>query len=304
MTKRMLFIYNPRAGKELIKDSLADVIDIFVKSQYEVVVHPTQGPRDAIETVANISENYDLICCCGGDGTLDEVVEGIMHLGRKIPIGYIPAGSTNDFGGSLNLSKDLRTAAETAVMGNDFCCDVGVLNDKYFTYVAAFGIFTDVTYDTPQDMKNTFGYLAYVLEGVKRLPNYRSYYLTIETDDDRYEDDFILGMITNSSSVGGIKGITGTDISLNDGLFEVTLIRRPSNALELNGIIAALLDHKRRSSYIISLHTRSIRFTSKDMIPWTTDGEFGGCYKETYVKNIKEAFSIRVPQIADESYLL
>ena len=200
--KRMLFVYNPRAGKGLLKPQLSDIIDIFVKADYEVVVYPTQAYRDAYKKIREFDANrYDLIVCSGGDGTIDEVVTGMMQRRTRIPLGYIPTGTTNDFANSLHIPKGILKAADNAVKGIVFPCDVGKFNDDVFVYVAAFGIFTDVSYETKQEVKNILGHLAYVLEGTKRLFNVPSYRIKVTHDGEEVEDEFILGMVTNSRSV-------------------------------------------------------------------------------------------------------
>jgi YegS/Rv2252/BmrU family lipid kinase len=171
-----------------------------------------------MEKTRDRSKDYDIVVCSGGDGTLDEVVTGMIRSGFRTPIGYIPAGSTNDFGGSLGLPKNMVHAAETIVKGNDFACDVGSFNQDIFVYIAAFGLFTDVSYETGQDMKNVLGHMAYLLEGMKRLPAIRSYPMCVTYDDTTIVDDFIFGMITNSVSVGGFKRITGKNVKLDDGV--------------------------------------------------------------------------------------
>ena len=203
--KKMLFVYNPKAGKAKIKNKLADILDVFAASGFEVTVYPTRKKGDAVEIVAKRKPIYDLVVCSGGDGTLDEVVTGMTESSFRTPIGYIPAGSTNDFGGSLHLPKNMIEAAENVVRGKNFPCDVGAFNNDVFVYIEAFGIFTEVSYETDQEIKNALGHMAYVLEGMKRLPNVRPHHLKVTYDDKVIEDDFIFGMITNSVSVGGFK---------------------------------------------------------------------------------------------------
>ena len=169
--KKLLFIYNPHSGKAQIRSNLLDIIDTFVKAGYEVTAYPTQAPGDAIDAVMYRSPGFDMIACSGGDGTLDEVVGGIMKSEEKLPIGYIPAGSTNDFARSLKIPRSMLSAAGVVTDGVPFACDVGAINGEYYVYVAAFGIFTEVTYQTPQDVKNTLGYSAYILEAIKSLPS-------------------------------------------------------------------------------------------------------------------------------------
>ena len=295
MDQRMLFIYNPRAGKAQIRSNLLDIIDIFVKAGYEVTAYPTQAAGDAIKAVQERRAGYDIVVCSGGDGTLDEVVSGMMQCDEKVPIGYVPAGSTNDFANSLKIPKSMIKAADVVVNGRDFACDIGSLNSHNFIYVAAFGIFTDVSYETNQDVKNVLGHAAYLLEGVKRLPMVRSYALKISYDDQVIEGDFLYGMITNSFSVGGFRGITGKDVLLDDGLFEVTMIRKPTNPLDLNNIIMALVDKRVKSEYIYSFKTPRLTVESEEAVPWTVDGEFGGEHMKAVIENKQKVLHIRIP---------
>ena len=214
MKKKLLFVFNPCSGKAQIKNQLLDIVDTMVKADYEVTIYPTQCAGDAKEKVEAYAGNYDLVVCSGGDGTLDEVVTGMMQCKAKVPLGYIPAGSTNDFASSLGIPKDMEKAAEAAVTGKPFPCDVGLFNGDYFVYVAAFGLFTEVSYKTSQEWKNVLGHAAYILEGAKCLHDIPSFMMQVEYNNMRIQDEFIYGMITNSTSVGGFKGMTGKDVLL------------------------------------------------------------------------------------------
>ena len=294
--KRMLFIYNPRAGKAQIRSNLLDIIDIFVKAGFEVTVCPTQAAGDAIEAVTSRKRDYyDMIACCGGDGTLDEVVTGMMRCESRLPIGYVPAGSTNDFAVSLGIPKNMIKAAHTIVNGQVYSCDIGSFNDDFFVYIAAFGLFTDVSYETRQNMKNMLGHMAYLLEGMKRLSAIRSYHMHIKTDVGETEGDYMYGMITNSVSVGGFKNITGKNVQLDDGVFEVTLIRRPKNPMELNRTMAALMDRDMDTGCIYCVRTSFIEIQASEEIAWTLDGEFGGNHKQVVIRDQKQALDIKVP---------
>lgn len=290
----MLFIYNLKAGKAQMRTKLADVLDVFAKEGYEITVHPTQAKDDARYTIAHREPDYDLVVCSGGDGTLDEVVTGMMESGFTTPIGYIPSGSTNDFAGSLSLPKNIMHAAELAVKGKNYPCDVGAFNDDIFVYIAAFGLFTEVSYGTDQEMKNLLGHMAYLLEGMKSLSNIRSYQMKISYEDVVIEEDFIFGMITNSVSVGGFKGITGKNVKMDDGVFEVTLIRRPKNPVELNNIMASLLNRNIDSDAMYCFRTGKVTLESLDEVAWTLDGEFGGLQKKVVIENKNKAIQIRV----------
>lgn len=302
--KKMIFIYNPNAGKGLLKPQLADVIDIFVKAEYEVVAHPTQGYKDAYRKVKYLEDDYDLVVCSGGDGTLDEVVTGMMKRKHKIPIGYIPTGTTNDFASSLHISKNVLSAAYAAVNGTPFACDVGTFNKDIFVYVAAFGLFTDVSYQTDQTLKNLMGHAAYVLEGVKRLANIPTYKIKVTHDGEVIEDEFMIGMVTNSNSVAGFKGITGKQVLFDDGEFEVMLIKRPKNPLELQEIIAALLIESFDTKHMYTFKTKEIIFECKEEIPWTLDGEYGGLHDRVKICNKQQALQIMIEsQEADSEEL-
>lgn len=292
--KKLLFVVNGHSGKGQIKNKLLDIIDIMIKEGYHVQVHTTQEREDATKVVREQAKYYDLVVCSGGDGTLDEAVTGMMQSEVRTPLGYIPAGSTNDFANSLEIPKDMIQAAKNAVLGVPFSCDVGEFNGDYFIYVAAFGIFTDVSYATSQELKNALGHVAYILEGAKRLYTIKTYHMRVEYDGNEIEGDFLLGMITNSTSVGGFKNMTGKDVKLDDGMFEVTLIHKPKNIIELNTIIASLTNLKDETDLIDSFRAESVKFYSEEEIPWTLDGEFGGDHKEVQIKDHCKAVDIMI----------
>lgn len=299
--KKLLFVYNPRAGKEMLKPRLSDVLDIFVKAGYEVTVHPTQAYRDAYYQIKEYEVGkYDLIACSGGDGTIDEVATGMMkrrEMGKDVvPVGYIPAGTTNDFAKSLHIPRKPLAAADNAVKGVPFPCDIGKFNDSVFVYIAAFGIFTDVSYETDQAVKNVLGHMAYILEGAKRIFNIPSYKIKVEHDGEVIEDEFIFGMVTNSRSVGGFSNMVGKNIVFDDGLFEVTLIKTPKNPIALQEILAALLIEQVDTKHMYTFKTRKITFDSIEEIPWTLDGEFGGEQDYVEIENVQKAMEIMVPE--------
>ncbi len=294
--KRLLFIYNPHAGKGILRPKLSDVIDIFVKAGYEVTAYPTQAYKDAYRKVSEFTEHYDLIVCSGGDGTIDEVVTGMMQREEKVPVGYIPTGTTNDFANSLGIPKDLLGAAYNAVNGAAFQCDVGQFNDDIFVYIAAFGLFTDVSYQTRQEVKNVLGHLAYILEGTKRLFNVPSYRIKVSHDGEVIEDEFIFGMVTNSKSVGGFRNMIGKNVTFNDGVFEVSLIKTPKNPIALQEIVAALLIEQVDTKHMYTFKTGNITFESIEEIPWTLDGEYGGQHDFVEVYNLNRRLEIMVPE--------
>lgn len=294
-TKRLLFVYNPKAGKGTVVKNLHEIVDAFVKANYLVTVYATQEQGDACRLIQNREpDRYDLLVCSGGDGTLREAVNGLIKSDEIVPVGYIPAGSTNDFAKSLGLSDNIAEAIDTITRGKPFLCDAGNFNGENFVYIAAFGLFTEVSYATNQQWKNIFGHVAYILEGVKSLSSIQSYEVQIECDEGARKGNYIYGMITNSLSVGGFKNITGKDVSFDDGKFEVVLIRRPATIAELNDIIISLLRQSFDAVCIQSFKTSHLKLKSREEVNWTLDGEFGGTYTEVTIQNVQKAFPIMV----------
>ena len=274
--KRLLFIYNPKAGKRRIAQRLGDVVYLFATAGYEVTVHPTLFRGDASQAAAEARERYYLVVCCGGDGTLNEVVTGLLAHPDQMPIlGYLPAGTTNDFSKTLKLPADLMRAAQIAVEGSPSPCDVGYFNGRPFVYVAAFGVFSEVSYATPQSSKNALGHLAYVLGGIKSLTQLRPYHMKVTHDGETIEGEFIYGMVSDSVSVGGFRGLKEEDVKLDDGLFEVMLVKNPRTMEELTTILNALMK-KQPDGNVIGFQSGDITFEAGEQVAWTLDGEFGG----------------------------
>lgn len=290
--KSLLLIYNPNAGKRAIVHQLHEVVYRFTEEGYRVTVRPTMKRGDATQIAAEEGHQYDRVVCCGGDGTLNEVVTGLLNHPDQIPVlGYLPAGTTNDFSKTLNLSANLTKATETAINGERFACDMGDFNGRTFVYVAAFGAFTEVSYATPQNAKNMLGHLAYVLQGIKSLSQLKPVRLKVEYDDQVIEDEFILGMVTDSVSIGGFQGLKRDTVCLDDGLFEVILVRNPCSMEELSTILGALFT-KEPDGNVIGFRASEITFTAEEPLPWTVDGEFGGDTKVAHITNRKQAIEI------------
>lgn len=290
--KKMLFVLNPRSGKAQIKNKLLEILDIFTKAGYDIRVHVTQAPLDAREWVRAWGAEADLVVCSGGDGTLNETISGLMELEDKPLLGYIPAGTTNDFASSMKLSRNMIRAARTIVDGVPFAFDVGIFAGRYFAYVAAFGAFTDVPYMTPQERKNMLGHQAYMLEGVKRLASLRSYRLRVTYGETVLEDEFIFGMVTNTISVGGFKGLVADNVALNDGIFEVMLVKTPKTPVDLAAIFSYLFLKEEESDNVFCFKTDKLHIQSEDPIDWVLDGEFGGSLTEVNITNKREALQI------------
>lgn len=291
--KKLLFIYNPHAGKGQARAHLSDMLDAFTKAGWLVCAHPTQGPADATAVAADLGGGFDRVVCCGGDGTLHEVVTGLMALERRPVVGYVPAGSTNDFARNLSLPRGFRAMAASAAAGAPLPVDIGRFNDRFFVYVAAFGAFTDVSYDTPQPFKNMFGHLAYLLEGVTRLGSIQAYHLKVEHDGGVLEGEYIFGMVSNTVSVGGFKGPASNEVKLDDGLFEAVLIKQPTSPAELQSVIRSLLQMSPDGSDTVTgLRTGRLKIACDQALPWTLDGEYGGAHKTADIENCKHAVTI------------
>lgn len=292
--KKMAFIYNPCSGKGRIENHFIDIINVFSKENYEITLMPTKHKNHCCEYIEKEGKRFDTIAVAGGDGTVNEAFNGLMALeGKRPTLGYIPMGTTNDFAASCTIPTDPFEAAKVALTGKAIKIDAGRFNGRYFSYVAAFGALTDVAYDTPQQIKNLFGRAAYIVEGIKRLANVKSYKMTIEYSGKVIEDEFIFGMAANSNSVGGLN-IKSLQVDLSDGLFEVLLLKKIEKPTDINAIIADLLNKNLESEYYYVFKTDKINFTSVENIAWTLDGEFGGEHNTAEIENIHNAIKIRV----------
>lgn len=295
MQKLLLFV-NPHAGKGEVRAQCLAIIEILTASGFSVTLHPTTRAGEITALLPQMAPEYDLIAACGGDGTLNETVSGLMLLApeRRPLLGYLPAGTVNDFATSLGISKQLTEAAEMIGVGHTFACDIGRFNERYFTYVAAFGAFTDVSYQTPQQTKNLLGRSAYVLEGIKRLPQVKPYRMRVEYDGGSVEGDFLFGMVSNATSVGGIRLRDAQHISMSDGLLEVTLLRNPDNLAQAQQTINAVLTQDPAGDQVTVVRTSSLRIQSPDLAPWTLDGEFGGNPCQIEIENCRHALQILI----------
>lgn len=303
--KKIYFICNLQAGKAELGYYLADILNKMTRAGYEVTVHPTQAPLDATYMAAKASESgdYDYIWCSGGDGTLNETMTGLMRAKRRIPLGYIPCGSVNDFARSLDIPRDLLRATEMILDGVPRKFDAGTINDRNFNYIAAFGAFTDVTYETPQNVKNVIGPLAYVMNAATKLRDLRTFRMRVNCDGQEFEDDFIYGMISNSASVGGVLDIS--DFRFDDGAFEITLVKRPDDLLELHNTLKFLRDIHEigESDRVICLRAADIKIQlqEKANVPWTVDGEYMQNASHVHIINHKQALTLIVPKTCDMS---
>lgn len=297
--KRVLIILNPCAGTKQANKHFVDIIDTFCKGGYEAVVATTAKSGDGTAIARERARSFDLVVCIGGDGTFNEVVCGLLESGTDVPIGYIPAGSTNDFANSLHLSKSIVQAAEDIVNGQVKRLDVGCFNGRYFSYVASFGAFTRASYEAPQSIKNALGHLAYILEGIKDIPSIKPEKLWMKVDNGVYGGDYLFGAVCNSTSVGGLLTLSDDLVDMNDGKFEILLIKSPSNILELNQILFDLTTQNYNSPLISFFSTRTLEITADPEMPWTLDGEYQQGAETIKVENLHGA--IRLVTAGDRS---
>lgn len=293
MQKKLMLILNPAAGKGSGIASLGSVLSILYSGGYLPTVFFTSGVGDATSLVLDYAAQYDCVTCVGGDGTLSETVAGLAQINNPPPLGYIPQGTANDVAATLGLSRIPQLAAKTVVSGKPMDLDVGLFNqEEYFTYIAAFGAFTEVSYETPKEIKQTFGHLAYVLNAMTKLTKITSYPVTVEYDYGVIEEDLVFGSVSNSTSVGGLVKLTDAGVELNDGLFEVILIKNPTNIVELNTIIGDILLRNFSGDKAMTLRSRHVKFTFDRPVRWTRDGEAGGAHKQVVLENIHSPIQI------------
>ena len=290
--KRLLLIVNPRAGKMKVKKAYTEIISLYKEHGFLVSVAATKSRGHATKIVKKKGKKYDVVVCCGGDGTLNEVLSGLAVLHNPPKLGYIPCGSTNDFAAGLKLPKNMLDAARKVIHGKLYSIDLGKFKDKYFAYIASFGAFTEVSYATPQDAKNMWGHLAYIFEGIKDIPNIRPQHAKIIADGKEYEDDYIFCSVSNAMSIGGILKIDPKIIKLDDGLFEVMLIKAPSNGAEMQRIIGCLLSRHFDDSMITFIHAANVEVYSDNNISWSLDGEYADGGKTAVISNLNKAIKI------------
>ncbi|MBR3908921.1 MAG: diacylglycerol kinase family lipid kinase [Clostridia bacterium] len=296
LQKRLLLIVNPLAGQAKMNTKLLKVVEIFSSADYSVTVYPTKAKGDATNHCLTLSDNdYDIIVVCGGDGTLNEVITGIMQKGLNIPLGYIPAGTLNEWSSGLKISRNIEIAAKDILTGQRIRLDIGKFGDKYFSYTSSFGAFTSASYSAPQDVKNVLGQAAYFFEGIKSLAAIKPIRLKCSYEQGEIEGEFLFGAISNSMSVGGIVKYDKSAVELNDGQFEVLLIRNPDNLLKLQPIIDGILKHEFDREGIVFFKTQKLSIETEESLSWTLDGEFAETNGEIGISNVHNAITFIVP---------
>lgn len=299
--KKLLLIVNPCSGKKKTARYLSQIISIFNRADYDVSVYITAARAEATQVAAERAGEFDMIVCAGGDGTFNEVVSGMVSVRAKCPLGYIPAGSTNDFANSLGLSANILQAARDIVEGDAKTFDIGRFGDRYFSYVASFGAFTRASYATSQSVKNALGHLAYILGGIKEIPSIHGYDVKFETEDGTvFEDSYIFGAISNSTSVGGVLTLDETLVDLDDGLFELLLIRKPKNAGELGKCVTALLRQNYDSPMITFCPAKKVEITADPGMDWTLDGEQEYGHTTVTAENLHDAIRVIIPKKSEK----
>ena len=297
--KKLLFVYNPHSGKGAIGQSLSEIICRFTDGGYDVTVHPTREQRDGQNYIRDHAGEYDTVVASGGDGMLHEMFCGFHEAGIKMPCGYIPAGTVNDFASSLKIPKVPEEAADIIVAGNFKELDAGLFNDTVFSYVAAFGMFTKVSYATDQKMKNALGAAAYFIEVLKSLDpkSFRDSTVRakISFGGEVYEDEFIYGMVCNTLSVGTLTGIVPQGAKMDDGLLEGVFIKAPKNLPELDSIRNALVTGNLDIPGIVYSKSSAFTVETERETEWTLDGEYGGSHTLTDIRVKEKAVIIAVP---------
>lgn len=286
--KKMLFILNPNAGVRKANKFLAEILGIFNRAGYDVHTYVTAGPGEGGKIVRERAGEMDVVVCCGGDGTYNEVMAGLLQSGAEAALGYIPAGSTNDFASSLGLPSDVLAAAKVIAKGKLRRYDVGSFGGRYFAYVASFGAFTQTSYATPQSVKNTLGHLAYILGGISEISQIKKHHIRLETEDRVIEDDFIFGAICNSTSLGGVLKLDKAMVDMQDGKFELLLIRAPRNLGELGSCLQALQTKRYNCNMITFCTAQKVQVTAPEDLPWSLDGERENGRSTVLVENLQQ----------------
>ena len=290
--KKALVIINPHAGRMKLLHSLPEIDAILYNGGYESDIYFTKSRGDATDKVVRSGSEYSLIVCGGGDGTYNEVISGVLALPEPVCVGYIPAGTTNDFASTLELPTTHKAAAQKIILGEPTQLDVGKFGDRFFSYIASFGAFTSSSYNANQKMKNTLGHLAYILEGIKDLSSLKPYRLKVETDDEFIEDDFIFGAVCNSTSIAGLIKLDEKLVDLSDGLFEVVLVKMPRQIIDLTKIIIAITNGDWNDSHIKLAHSHSVKIITPGKLDWSLDGEHAISEGEISIENVHGAISL------------
>ena len=296
MSKTLLLIVNPRAGRRRSNAFFFDMVSLFSEAGYLVSLRQTKGPGDAVRLAREEGPNFDLVVCYGGDGTLNQTVNGLMDLPSPPPVGYIAGGSTNDFAASLRLPADPLETVRRIVDSGGRRLDVGRFNDCHFIYVASFGAFTKASYSVPQNIKNDLGHLAYIIEGVKDLPSLRYYRARIEADGEVFQGRFLFGAVANATSIGGLLKLSHEDVVMDDGKFEMLLVPEPKSLAALNDMLRALIlqEFDGKNTGLIMRHVSHISVSTEEPLLWSLDGEPSPAVSQVEIQNLHQKLLVQV----------
>ncbi len=294
--EKIFLVGNPCSGKKKLKKNLLDIVSVFTNAGYDVTVYPTKSRGNATTVLKTLSDEYSTVVCVGGDGTLNEVITGMMHNKNNYKLAYVPAGTLNEWSSSLKISRNIVEAARDIPNGKIITLDIGKFDDKFFTYTASFGAFTDASYATSQKVKNVLGHAAYIFHGAKSLAHIKSYKMNFEHDGEKIEGKFLFGAVTNSFSCGGIIKFDKDQVELNDGLFEVLLVRKPARGGRLRHIVAGILKKDFSNPAFEFFKTNKLTIHAEPGMSWTLDGEEAVVEGETLeIENLHSAISFFVP---------
>lgn len=288
--KTLHLIINPNAGTRQGRRFLPEMISAFNRADYLCSVYITEKRGDAADFARAHAGEADLVVACGGDGTLNEVISGLLTGGHQTPLGYVPCGSTNDFANGIGIPADPLTACEAVISGREQSLDVGRFgDDRYFSYTASFGAFTSVSWSTSQNVKNVLGHAAYILEGIRSLADIRPIHMKVTADGREEEQDYLFGAVCNSTSLGGVLKLEDSEVHMSDGLFEALLIPFPPDLIVLNRVLTALRTRHYEDPSLLFLRASSFDFESEGEIKWTLDGEEANGPALTRIRNLHNA---------------
>lgn len=302
MKYKLLLLVNKKSGKEIIERYVPKIIEEFQKNNFEVDLEYTKVTNNATQIIKNYDKDFDIVVCCGGDGTLNQTISGLMEINKKVSVGFIPLGTANDFAKNFNITDDILNLPYNILSYKPKKCDTGKFNDKYFNYIAAFGVCTKVSYTTKKSLKKRFGKKAYYMKAIKEFFHIKSYKVKLIFDNQVIEDEFVYGGISNSVSIAGIQWLKPEDIDLSDGKFEGIFIRKPKNPIQTFRIFYSIASKKyENQKEILYFKTDNLQIEISDNVAWTLDGEYGGSYDKVNINNIKENIEFIVPEIPRKS---
>lgn len=290
--KKVLVLINPNSGKKNSKESVLDALNVFSANNYQMEIYLSQKPMDVTRYIEENGERFDVVAVFGGDGTLNEATNGLMKLKHKPVISYFPTGTMNDFGTNFGLTNDMKQCANIACAGNIESFDVGKMNSRYFNYVAGFGAFCNVSYETKQELKKQIGNLAYIIKAIHEIPNLHPYHVKMSLDGKVFEKDLMFGLIINGNRVAGFEMVEQADNTFKDGLFDIILVEHTPNPLELYNYPLGVLHPELNMKYVERYQAKSIIIESQEKLAWTLDGEEGEETLVARVENISQALQI------------